>query len=380
MSTMLNTQEPKMLNTQEPKETQQSSTPQQAALAQRTTFGMYFGPGLAAALNFVVAVLAKTEVQLEQEQRKLQESIIKNSSKIALAARSNTISAGHLAFIEGLASGIGQIVGGVGTLGTIGVAEYTDTRNAQMKEIEEEQTGVKGYQDALGKGAEPSVSEKGIEAKSDKKVDADESQKQVNEEAKKEEKAQCLEEEAIENRNAIEESTTKSRDEHDEKIAERLKALHERASFKNANPAEEVAYKTEGDEVTPAEEVIDKEMFKQLTDLERSDLSKALDERAKNLAGEKSRLIDEQWKRRQMVSTLVQSGASVLSGSGSAVAASTKVDQAVENANAQLNQSTYQNMNEIEKTQQNIGDQELQAAEKFIDTATAISSGDRYQG
>lgn len=369
-----------LLNTQDPKEAQQSSILQQAAPAQRATFGMYFGPSLAAALNFVVAVLAKTEVHLEQAQRQLQESIIKNSSKIALAARSNAISAGHLAFVEGLAGGIGQIVGGVGTLGTIGVAEYTDTRNAQIKEIEEEQVGVKGYQEVLGEGAEPAVSEKGTKAKSDKKVDTDESQKQVNEEAEKEETAQSSEEEAIESRNVVEENTTKSRDEHDEKIADRLKALQERASFKNANPAEEVAYKTEGDEVTPAEEVIDKEMFKQLTDLERSDLSKALDERAKNLAGEKSRLIEEKWRRRNMISNLAQAGGNVLSGSGSAVAASTKVGQAEDNANAQLNQSIYQNMNEIEKTQQNIGNQELQAAEKFIDTATAISNGDRYRG
>ncbi|MCP5506489.1 MAG: hypothetical protein H7A38_06370, partial [Chlamydiales bacterium] len=64
MSTMLNTQD-----SQNPKGTQQNSTTQQAAPAQGSTFGMYFGPSLTAALNFVMAVLAKTEVELEQEQR-----------------------------------------------------------------------------------------------------------------------------------------------------------------------------------------------------------------------------------------------------------------------------------------------------------------------
>lgn len=375
MSTMLNTQD-----SQTPKANPQGNVTQQSTPS-GSSFGMYFGPNLAGALNLVMAVLAKTEVLLEQDQRNLQKEIINNSSKIALAARSSTISAGHLAFVEGLATGLGQIVGGVATVGTVGVSEVMASRNSAIKANDQEQEGVRGYQKALEDStSEYSVSEKGTGAKAEEKVESEDSKQTVDKEAKKEEATQQSTEEVVENKDAVEENTSKAKREHDEKIKQRLKALEEKDSFAKADPAKETAFEIQSEDETEPRQISDREMFDQLTDPERKQLSEALKARAKKLADDKTSLANQQATHRQLINTLAQSGGQILSGSGSAVAASTKIDQAVDNANAQLDQSTYQNMNQIEQTQQNIGDQELQAAQKFIEVLTAISNGDRYQG
>lgn len=375
MSTMLNTQD-----SQTPKANPQGNVSQQSTPS-GSSFGMYFGPNLAGALNLVMAVLAKTEVVLEQDQRNLQKEIIQNSSKIAIAARSSTISAGHLAFIDGLATGLGQIVGGVASIGTIVGSEVVAARNSDLKEVNKEQEGVQKYQKALEESTpEKSVTEKSTETKEEQKVEDKGSKQEVDREAKKQEAAERTTEETVEDKDAVEETTSKAEREHNEKIKQRLKALIERDSFANVDPANETAFEIQTEDEAEPRQVTDREMFDHLTDPERQELSAALKDRAKTLAEKKASIANALSSRRQMISTIASNGQSILSGSGTAVAASTKVDQAVDNANAQLNQSTYQNMNQIEQTQQNIGDQELQAAQKFIEVLTAISNGDRYQG
>lgn len=376
MSTMLNT-----TNTESQKPVGNATTAFQPQPSQGASRPNYW-QSLVGALSLVLATLAKVDVELEQQQRKLQQSIIKDSSTIALASRSSTIENGRLAFVEGLAQGIGSIAGAFATLGTLGAGELTDPRNAQIKDIEEEQVGVKGYQDTLEKAT--SNPEVGENAKKTASKDASEDQVENSERSDKD-VVEHEQQEDVASRDAAKdveknEAGSKARQDYKAEIDARLNAIKERESFKQADPSRETAYETKATEDTPSRTVSDKEMFDQLSGTDVEDLTQSLKDRMENLSNSKQKLLDQQWQRRQLVSTLGQAGGSVLSGIGTSAGASTKIDQAVAQADATLDQNSLQNMQSIEQNQAKVGDNELQAAQQAIQVMSSLATADHFQG